>query len=169
MSSLLLYQVSAIPMQFSPNHVTLLTAPFLFSSLLGSASLNVILRRLLSGICGFTYKVEAGAAFCVFFVISSSKEKMRERKKDRERERAELYIVLGEILCYWSQIIASTTFLRDPLSRTVGSQRWQVLPLLSSIPSTYIGMTKEAACGGIEHFEILYPHLSAAHRYDEWD
>lgn len=121
-------------MLFSPimlPGLTLLTAPSLFSSLLDSASLNVVLRRLLSGICGLTYKEESGA----FLKISFSKERMLERKKHRERERSDLYIALEKILCYWSQIMASTTFLRALLSRSAGSQSWQVLLLPLSIPS----------------------------------
>lgn len=75
-----------------------------------------------------------GKFFCDFFcVISSSKERKHKRKKDRGSEKAQLYIKLGEILSYCSQIIASTTFLTSPLSASAGSQRWQVLPLLSSI------------------------------------
>lgn len=75
------------------NHVTwtylaLLTAPSLFSSPLGSASLNVVLRRLLSGICGLTYKVEAGAIFLVIFLVIfplARRGSARERKTEKER------------------------------------------------------------------------------------
>ena len=74
-------------------YLSSLAAPPLSPSLLGPASFNVVSRMLLNGICGLTYKVEAGVDFFFFFFFvaesSSSLQAKRWRERQRVREKEE--------------------------------------------------------------------------------
>ncbi|KAK3550616.1 hypothetical protein QTP70_000689 [Hemibagrus guttatus] len=64
----------------------------------------------------------------------------------------------------WEEPVEPNDYGIDHFSQIPIEQKWRLSemagPPTAIIYTVYIGMTKEAACGGIEHLEILCPHLS---------